>query len=96
MRVISHTSTDPYFNLAAEQWLIDNSPDDVFMLWRNDRSVIVGKNQNTWGEVDAACSLSASPRAKECAARTPRPPATRPRMNAARSRSRFAAATPRG
>ncbi len=69
MRVISHTSTDPYFNLAAEEWLIDNSPDDVFMLWRNDRSVIVGKNQNTWGEVDAACSRSASPRAKECAAR---------------------------
>ena len=59
MRVISHTSTDPYFNLATEEWLIDNSPDDVFMLWRNDRSVIVGKNQNTWGEVDAAYAREA-------------------------------------
>ena len=54
MRVILHESLDPYFNLAAEQWLLDNAADDVFMLWRNDRSVIVGRNQNTWREVDAA------------------------------------------
>ena len=54
MRVIFHGSPDPYFNLAAEEWLLDNVPDDVFVLWRNDRSVIVGKNQNTWAEVDDA------------------------------------------
>ena len=54
MRVIFHGSLDPYFNLAAEEWLLDNAADDVFMLWRNDRSVIIGKNQNAWREVDAA------------------------------------------
>ena len=59
MRVIFHESLDPYFNLAVEEWLLCSEPDDVFMLWRNDRSVIVGKNQNTWREVDAAYVRSA-------------------------------------
>lgn len=52
MRILFHNSTDPYFNLAAEEFLIDNTSDDVFMVWRNECSVIVGKNQNTWAEVD--------------------------------------------
>lgn len=52
MRIILHNSTDPYFNLAAEEFFLENSHGDVFMVWRNGRSVIVGKNQNTWAEVD--------------------------------------------
>lgn len=52
MRIIFHSSTDPYFNLAAEEYLLDHSGDDVFMVWRNERSVIIGKNQNTWAQVD--------------------------------------------
>ena len=52
MRVIYHRSTDPFFNLAAEEYLLECSPDDVFMIWRNDRCVVIGKNQNTWREVD--------------------------------------------
>lgn len=54
MRVIYNDSLDPYFNLAAEEYLLDREADDVFMVWRNGRSVIVGRNQNTWREVDAA------------------------------------------
>ena len=54
MKLYRNDSTDPYFNLAAEQYLLDTEDEPVFMLWRNDRSVIVGKNQNTWREVDAA------------------------------------------
>lgn len=52
MRIIYNTSTDPFFNLAAEEYLLDNSADDVFMVWRNEKSVIIGKNQNTWSQID--------------------------------------------
>ncbi len=52
MVIYRNDSTDAYFNLAAEQYLLDTKQGDVFMLWRNDRSVIVGKNQNTYAELD--------------------------------------------
>ncbi len=52
MRFIHNTGTDPAFNLAAEQWLLQNAASDVFMLWRNAPAVIVGRNQNTLAEVD--------------------------------------------
>ena len=51
MQIIYNDSHDQYFNLAAEEYLLENSDDDIFMLWRNDRTVVVGKNQNTWAEV---------------------------------------------
>ena len=52
MITIYNKSTDPYFNLAAEQYLLENTEGDIFMLWRNGPSVIIGKNQNTWAEID--------------------------------------------
>ena len=52
MRVIIHTHTDPYFNMAAEEYLLENETQDVFMLWRNDNAVVIGKNQNAWAEVN--------------------------------------------
>ena len=52
MRAIFNGSTDPYFNLAAEEYLLYAADDDIFMLWRNAPSVIIGKNQNAWAEVD--------------------------------------------
>lgn len=52
MTVINNSVVDAYFNLASEEYLLEHSHDDIFMLWRNDRSVIVGKNQNTYSEVD--------------------------------------------
>ncbi|MBR5313792.1 MAG: lipoate--protein ligase [Clostridia bacterium] len=52
MIIYRNNSTDAYFNLASEQYLLDTKQGDVFMLWRNDRSVIVGKNQNTYAELD--------------------------------------------
>jgi len=54
MRFIHNTGTDPAFNLAAEEWLLFNTPCDVFMLWRNAPAVIVGRNQNTLAEIDEA------------------------------------------
>jgi len=54
MRYIYNPSTDPAFNLAAEEWLMTRSEEDVFMLWRNRPAVIVGRNQNTLAEIDEA------------------------------------------
>lgn len=52
MYIIKHESNDPYFNLAVEEYLLDNFDEDVIMLWRNDNAVVVGKNQNTIEEVN--------------------------------------------
>ncbi len=52
MKLYINHSLDPYFNLAAEEYLITHSCEDIIMLWRNDRSVIIGKNQNTFAEID--------------------------------------------
>ena len=52
MRSIFNPCTDPYFNIASDEYILDSSRDDVFMLWRNSSSVIIGKNQNAWGEVN--------------------------------------------
>lgn len=55
MRYIESTNTDPRFNLALEQYAFDtlSADQDIFMLWRNDNSIIVGKHQNTVAEVNA-------------------------------------------
>ncbi|HKK33050.1 MAG TPA: lipoate--protein ligase family protein, partial [Desulfomicrobiaceae bacterium] len=52
MRCIHNTSLDPYFNLAAEEYLLRNTDRDCFMLWRNTPAVIVGKNQNAHAEIN--------------------------------------------
>lgn len=54
MICIDNPYTDAYFNLAAEEYLLEQFPSDVFMLWQNDSSVIVGKHQNVELEVNLA------------------------------------------
>ena len=48
------TSTDPDFNLAAEQYVFDRLPRDrmYLMLWQNDNAIIIGKHQNTSAEIN--------------------------------------------
>jgi len=48
--------TTPYENLAGEYYLATEKTfeEDVFLLWRNEPSVIVGKYQNTLEEVNLA------------------------------------------
>ena len=43
---------DPFFNLAAEEHLLKSGGEDVFMLWRSDPAVVVGKHQNTLAEIN--------------------------------------------
>lgn len=51
--VIYNDSTDPFFNLAAEQYLLDcREMRPVFMLWRNAGTVVIGRNQNAYAEIN--------------------------------------------
>jgi len=52
MIIIKRNHTDPYFNLATEEYVLKTYQDDSFMLWRNEPSIIVGKHQNTLAEIN--------------------------------------------
>ncbi|NQV03748.1 MAG: lipoate--protein ligase [Bacteroidia bacterium] len=52
MLIIRRNTTDPFFNLAAEEYIFKNFEEDTFALWRNDKSIIVGKHQNTLAEIN--------------------------------------------
>ena len=47
-------TTDPAWNLAAEQYVFDCLPRDqtYFMLWQNDNAIIIGKHQNAAAEIN--------------------------------------------
>lgn len=52
MLYINDTCTDPYWNLAAEEYLLKELKEPVFRLWRNDSSIIIGQYQNAVAEID--------------------------------------------
>ena len=52
MLFIYSKSTDPYYNLAACEFLVREFSDEIFMLWRNDNTIVVGRNQNTLSEIN--------------------------------------------
>lgn len=52
MLCIKHHSTDPYFNIATDEYIFKHLKEDCFMLWRNDNAIIVGKHQNTLAEIN--------------------------------------------
>jgi len=52
MLCIQNNITNPYFNLAAEEYVLRNFKENCFMLWRNKPSIIVGKHQNTLAEIN--------------------------------------------
>lgn len=54
MRFLNNTSTDPYFNLAFDEYCLENvrQEETYFFLWRNRPAVIVGLNQNVFSEVN--------------------------------------------
>lgn len=54
MLCIHHHSTDPYFNIATDEYIFKHLKEDCFMLWRNDNAIIVGKHQNTLAEINVA------------------------------------------
>ncbi len=52
MIILNRPQTDPYFNLAAEEYLVKNSQEALFMLWQNTTSVVIGKHQNALKEIN--------------------------------------------
>ncbi len=52
MFCIAHSNTDPYFNLAAEEHFLKNFSDNCFLLYRNNKSVVIGKHQNALAEIN--------------------------------------------
>lgn len=49
---LTHDFTDPYFNLASEEYLLKHRKENFIYLWINAPAVIVGINQNTVQEVN--------------------------------------------
>lgn len=54
MKYLINNSTDPYFNLAFDEYCLENIPSEepYFFLWRNRPAVIIGLNQNAYSEVN--------------------------------------------
>ena len=52
IRYIVLNSTSPYHNLAAEEYLLQQTKDNVFMLWQNDNTIVIGRHQNTAAEIN--------------------------------------------
>ncbi|MBQ1263585.1 MAG: lipoate--protein ligase family protein, partial [Oscillospiraceae bacterium] len=54
IKLIVNEFTSPSFNLALEEYLLSNFKNgEIITLWRNEPSVIIGKNQNAYAEIDA-------------------------------------------
>ena len=53
MKYIRNDSTNPYYNLAMEEYVLHTLNDDVYiLLWQNDRAVVIGRHQNAAEEVN--------------------------------------------
>ncbi|MDO8954183.1 MAG: lipoate--protein ligase [Gammaproteobacteria bacterium] len=57
VRIIVSENTNPWFNLATEDWIFRQlqSNEQILLIWRNEPSVIIGRAQNPWVE----CNLKA-------------------------------------
>lgn len=54
MLTIHNHSKDPYFNLALEEYVLKELAldEDFILVWQNDRSIIIGRNQNPFNEAN--------------------------------------------
>lgn len=52
VKIYYSNSTNPWFNLATEDWLFQEKldADHVLFLWRNQPTVVIGRSQNPWAE----------------------------------------------
>ena len=54
MKYLQNSSTDPHFNMAFDEFCLEQLKADepVFYLWQNRPSVIIGLNQSAYAEVN--------------------------------------------
>lgn len=52
MLILYRNLTDPYLNIAAEEYFIKHATEDLCMIWQNEPSVIIGKHQNAFAEIN--------------------------------------------
>ena len=54
LQVIVSNQYNPYLNLAVETYLTDHQEEGVvtMYLWKNERTVVIGLNQNPFSECD--------------------------------------------
>ena len=54
MEYIINECKNPYFNLALEEYLFNLDDEKAyFWLWQNDNTIVIGKNQNAFQEINA-------------------------------------------
>jgi len=52
MLIFHRLFTDPYLNIAAEEYFVKHASEDMCMIWINEQSVIIGKHQNAFAEIN--------------------------------------------
>jgi len=53
MICFKNSSTDVYFNLALDEYLLKSDiKDNIFFLWKNFNTIVIGRNQNTIEEIN--------------------------------------------
>ncbi len=52
MLIILSEHNDPFQNIATEEYLLKNFNEDIFYLYINSKSIVVGKHQNTLSEIN--------------------------------------------
>lgn len=57
MRLIVSDNTDVYFHLAAEDYLLRHTDEEVIMLWRSKKAAVCGKHQNICSEINIGWCL---------------------------------------
>lgn len=50
--ILTLGSNDPFFNLAAEEYLLCERDEDFFLLWQNEPCIVIGRNQNAADEIN--------------------------------------------
>ncbi len=53
MFYLETNTTNPYYNLAFEEYVLQNCTEGEYLiLWQNDKTIVVGQNQNTEEEIN--------------------------------------------
>ena len=52
LQFIVSDQTEPYWNIAVENFLVESAECVTLYLWRNRRTVVIGQNQNPYSEVN--------------------------------------------